>query len=272
MTTDRLRLEYERVARLLKKKWDFVTIIDGDEGSGKSTLAVKVATYTDPEFHVMEGVKFDVEDLVAAIGASSPGKSLILDEGSEGAWSIEAMSKENRAFKKVSQIARAKRVHVIICMPTIWDVDKFFRGRRARVWIHVNKRGEAIVHARQKNPYSKGEAWWEPVMIHNYGPLPPEVEAPYEELKMAYIKGGVAEQHQLVRDKSNDKKNESKAREEYLSNVLTDMLREPDRYVTASGRLKKGRVLGRWTDLTQREYSILSARAAESRDMSIPAG
>lgn len=181
-----LRENYAEVRRkITQENFDFVTVISGYEGSGKSTLALKVAGYTDPDFNGTR-VAFTGDELLSLMETAPRGSSILFDEAAMGLYNRESMTATNRAITTAAMIARAKNYHLVLCIPSFWSLDAYFRDHRARCWIHVERRGESIVHVPVRQRYTK-DVFWEQVIQHFFGPTRGAVWDAYEERKMAFI-------------------------------------------------------------------------------------
>lgn len=200
---DLLRIAYEKVReKILKKNYDYVTVISGYEGSGKSTLAIRVAYYSDPDFNGTR-VAFTGDELLGFMADAPRGSAIIFDEAAMGLFNRESMSKMNRAITTAAMIARAKNYHLILCIPSFWVLDAYFRDHRARCWIDIERRGDSLVHVPIRHRYRK-DTFWEPVMEHHFSPIPADhpIWAAYEARKMAFIDRTLRE----VREKQAEKK------------------------------------------------------------------
>jgi len=89
--------------RVLKKDFDFVSIIDGREGSGKSVLAQQLASYLDPNF-TLDNIVFTSTDFIAKIKDPKvkKGSCIILDEAFNAINSRASMSEVNKSMGAVA--------------------------------------------------------------------------------------------------------------------------------------------------------------------------
>jgi len=152
-----LRDELDKVRyRVLKKDFDFVTIIDGREGSGKSVLGMQVGKYLDPDFS-LDNIVFTSEQFIEKIKSpkTKPGSCVMLDEAFNAINSRASMTEVNRSMGAVATEMRQKNLFVIIILPSFFDLDKQFAIHRASSLIHVYlkdsvERGQFLIFPRSK--------------------------------------------------------------------------------------------------------------------------
>lgn len=237
---DLLRSEYEIIRqKITAENFDYVTVVTGYEGSGKSTLALKVAGFTEPGF-TGERVAFDGEELLELMADAPPGSSILFDEGGKGLYAREALTKTNRSITTAAMIARARNYHLIICMPSFWDLDLYFRSHRARAWLYVVRRGVAIAHAPRRTPYSR-DTFWERVFRYYFGPLTGPTWDAYNARKMAFIEKalkGEPEERKGGRDGAED----AAARD----TALAEEVAANDEFWTPKGYAKRGLIAARY--------------------------
>jgi len=145
--------------RVLKKDFDFVTIIDGREGSGKSVLAQQLASYLDPTFS-LNNIVFTSDDFIKKIKdpKTKKGACIILDEAFNSINSRASMSAVNKSMGAVATEMRQKNLFIIIVLPSFFDLDKQFAIHRASSLIHVYlkddvNRGQYLIFPRSKKLY-----------------------------------------------------------------------------------------------------------------------
>jgi ABC-type dipeptide/oligopeptide/nickel transport system ATPase component len=120
----------------LEKDGDCICIIDGKVGSGKSTFAQNLAAYIDNDFKV-EQVCFDVEDFKKAIINSPKHKAIIFDEALGGLNIRRTMSGINVTLVQLLTEIRQKNLFIILCLPSIFDMDKTIAVQRTTFLVHV---------------------------------------------------------------------------------------------------------------------------------------
>lgn len=137
----------------VKKKNDAVIALCGDEGSGKSTLAIKIARLFDPQFTVQRNVIVspDYEGVIESILDLPPQSAVVLDEAIKVASKANFMLGLQRWLMTNFNIIRKQQKLVILCIPSFFDLDAYFRKRRVLVWIQIIKRGYFIALRRYDN-------------------------------------------------------------------------------------------------------------------------
>ena len=127
---------YEDVKnKLIKKDWDWVTIVDGLEGSGKSTIAQQVAVLVDPTFN-LDRVVFNPEDFKKAIHKSKPYQAIIYDEAYNTMSSGKAMHNAQKSVLSMLAEIRQKNLFLFFCCPTFFDIIKNLAMWRSKTLIH----------------------------------------------------------------------------------------------------------------------------------------
>ena len=124
--------------RVLDKDRDFVFVIDGEEGSGKSVLAMQLAKYLDPNFN-LDKVVFNSDDFLKLIKdpKTKPGSCVLLDEAMAAANARGSLTEVNRSMQAVASEMRQKNLFIIFCIPSFFDLDKYFALWRCRALFHV---------------------------------------------------------------------------------------------------------------------------------------
>jgi energy-coupling factor transporter ATP-binding protein EcfA2 len=147
----------------LKLDFDYPILIVGKEGVGKSTLAILLADLIIKTRNKIEGTNdkleidkityYSLDKLKKDVFASGrPGDVKLIDEGAiTGAYTREAMSKENRNLNKTLMTCRSRNQILLILVPDINAVDRHVR-ERAKTVIRVVNRGHAwVYHESEKN-------------------------------------------------------------------------------------------------------------------------
>jgi hypothetical protein len=184
---DLLRVAAQNIRRkVVNEGWDWVTVITGGEGVGKSTLAIKWALLYDPEFNPAEGVVFDIDELLGLFARSGKGDIVVGDEGVNGFFNRDAMTKENKAAATTGMVARGMGIHLTLLIPNLNHLDPYWREHRVKTWIHVKGRGKAIYRVARRHEFSRG-TYWQPQFRHYYGPVADNIWSPYMERKNRYM-------------------------------------------------------------------------------------
>lgn len=197
-----LTKELEKIRTLvLKKDRDWVGVVDGDEGSGKSVLAMQVCKTLDPSFD-LNRIVYNADDFTNKIKKAKKGQAILMDEGYSAANARASLSEVNRALVALATEMRQKNLFVIICIPSFFDLDKYFAIHRSRALFHVyfnasGERGQFIVYpktakkllflyGKKTYSYAKPRSPYPAMRFLNYYPVD---ETQYRELKaMAFQK------------------------------------------------------------------------------------
>jgi len=151
-----LHTEFERV---VSQEQDFVIIIDdynADRGTGKSIASLQLGNGMDQtdEGLVWSKVHMDPQPFRNAYAREPLRSGLVLDEGEVGAGNRDGMTKTNKALREIMSMGRVEQKYVIVNTPAKEFIDKDLL-KLAHVWISMTKRGEGIVHALDRQPYSE---------------------------------------------------------------------------------------------------------------------
>lgn len=131
--------------KLNKKNKDHFTVVCGKERMGKSTLAAQLNAVVSPQFRT-ESVCFKLKDFIKGVRNSQKGDSFQLDEGALFLFSYDANSTENKLAKKLFTVMGVKNLHVCVCIPSFFIVDKYVRDHRVDTLIYVTARGKYTVY------------------------------------------------------------------------------------------------------------------------------
>lgn len=171
----------------LRRDQDDLVIITGYPGAGKSTLAYQIARKVDPEFTHTRMVTSSA-DLVEAAKKAPRYAAIVLDEPVEGAMAADHATELNKRLIKFLQVCRARNQIFIILIPSIYDLARGIRERRARWWFYVPARGNALLHEAVRSPYSD-ETWWQPRLDFDFPPATSSDWQTYYRLKKDYVDG-----------------------------------------------------------------------------------
>ncbi len=124
--------------RVLTKDRDWVMVVDGEEGVGKSVLAQQIAKYLDPNFTI-DNITFNSDDFLKMVKnpKTKKGTAIILDEAFSAVSSRSSLSEVNRAMVGVATEMRQKNLFIILCIPSFFDLDRYFALWRCRALFHV---------------------------------------------------------------------------------------------------------------------------------------
>ena len=137
-----------------KQAWDTVWVVAGDEGVGKSSfnswllhywqLLINGKVVKEDAKHMCLDRQMWVEDLKDA----QKYEMSINDE--TDLYSRRSMDSWNVAINKAYQVIRADGLFSVLTLPSLWDLDTFFRNRRVRGLILVTKRGKYCFWSKER--------------------------------------------------------------------------------------------------------------------------
>ena len=128
-----------------KHEYDSVFAITGDEGSGKSTLAIWILHYYLLELKGevnSEDARYmclDKHHFATILKGLKKFGAIVYDE--TDFLSRRSMGGYNVGIMKAYQIIRGDCLLTLLVLPSLWDLDTFFRKRRIRGLFHVPRRG-----------------------------------------------------------------------------------------------------------------------------------
>lgn len=131
----------------VKNKWDCILLITGIEGSGKSTFAFGLAHYMDPSFPgepLNDGtprrkctrIVFTFKQLDEAIDKANPGEAIVFDEAVTAMMSQDASGEIQKILIKKMTMIRKKRLYILLLIPNIFMLRRYFAVSRTRALIH----------------------------------------------------------------------------------------------------------------------------------------
>lgn len=162
-------LDYE--VKRIKKGWDVILLVDGEEGSGKSSFASSIAYYLSSKLET----KFELEDVIFTIPQFEEwvkeqpvGSVCLWDEFVMAGLSTEALYRIQNTLIKRMAIIRKKRLVIILVIPYLFMLRKYFALARTKCLLHVYSvdylsRGTFMYYSKPKKRrlYIKGSKYWE---------------------------------------------------------------------------------------------------------------
>lgn len=144
----------------LKKDWDVVIAITGEEGTGKSSLAIIMGTYMQdiakiPKFSLEKNVLYNPKtlDIKDAVLKLVPRFGVIMmDEAIKSLYKMGFMSKAQQYINQLYTLCRKENKATLLCIPRFGDLNEFFRNHRTKIWLHIVARGEVMIFVRDWNP------------------------------------------------------------------------------------------------------------------------
>ena len=133
---------------ITKYDWDNVVVITGDVGRGKSNLAL----WMMDEWHKLQDKDIntiDFRDVVAMTSkefadniSKAKNFDILINDESGDISNRTSMNQTNVIFMKAYQVIRGANLFTILCIPSIWYLDSFFRKTRVKQMFYINKRFE----------------------------------------------------------------------------------------------------------------------------------
>lgn len=151
----------EEIKDMIKLKFDGVLLIDGMEGSGKSELGKEICLKSDKTFSDID-VFYTVEQFEEWLENAPPGKAGLWDEFVLAGLSTEALTKMQNVLIKKFTMIRKKGLMIVLIIPYIFMLRKYFAVARTRCLIHVYTKGKT-------RGYFKFYNYQEKLWIYNYG-------------------------------------------------------------------------------------------------------
>lgn len=151
----------ENIRALIKSNFDGVLVIDGGEGSGKSELGKQLCIYIDNKF-THDNVIYSPEQFNEWLQKAKKGEACLFDEFVLMGLSTEALSSLQNTIIKQFTTIRKKNLFIVLIIPYIFMLRKYFAVARTRALIHVYANGLDRGHFKF---YNQTEKQW----IFNYG-------------------------------------------------------------------------------------------------------
>lgn len=133
----KLREKLDNVKKIIKRKWDAVFVIDGNERIGKSTLGMTAAWYLSNGKLTIDNFASGMSDAAEKIEKLPDESILFVDEGSLVFNSKDAITKEGKKLAKILDVVGQKNIIFIICLPSFFDLAKGIATRRSKFLLHV---------------------------------------------------------------------------------------------------------------------------------------
>lgn len=143
--------------RRVSQESDLVFIVSdyhNRRGTGKTVLSLKLADRLDrtDQGLTKEKVSLNPEEVREAYANQPEGSGLVLDEAEAGIGSRSTQTNVNKAMRKILSMGRVEQKYLVVNAPASSHIDKSIR-ELADVWMLVQKRGQALVHFLEYNPY-----------------------------------------------------------------------------------------------------------------------
>jgi len=133
-----LKSNLDLIKSVLKKDWDFLLCIDGEERAGKSVLAQQIGYYLTDGKMPIENICFTPKEFRERVINAPKYSCIVFDEAFRGVSSRGAMSETNKVLCSLLQEIGQKNLIILILLPSIWDLDKYVSLHRCKGLIHVH--------------------------------------------------------------------------------------------------------------------------------------
>jgi|TARA_Y100000034_G_C6893395_1_gene411431 hypothetical protein len=138
-----------------KRDWDTVLAIVGDEGKSKSNLALHQLDY----WYVLlngeckkEDIKhmcLDLDSFVSDLSDLQKRECTVYDEAGDLS-NRNFMTKINKKIAQTYQVIRSDNLLTILVLPSLFDLDPFFKARRIKGLFVVYQRGKTAFWGQSK--------------------------------------------------------------------------------------------------------------------------
>jgi len=150
---DRLKKKTDEkiIEALEKRDKDFFAIVDGGEGTGKSWFAIQWGKYVDPTLDLSR-IVFTPDEFKEAVFKAEKKQCIIYDEAFTGMGSRSSLSSINRYLVSLAMQIRQKNLFVILVLPSVFLLDKYFVMFRSKVLVHIYENKGIRGYFRIYNP------------------------------------------------------------------------------------------------------------------------
>lgn len=134
--------------QITDNKSNVMVVIIGRPGIGKSTVGQKICVDCDPTFNINR-VIYDTESFLKLLVEGDPttgelkaGQAILFDEivTDQGADSRSSLSKSNKIMNYINANFRVRRLIVVMCLPSLTQLDKNMREVNVTAIIQVVKK------------------------------------------------------------------------------------------------------------------------------------
>jgi len=152
-----LRRDMDGIRGIRSKNKDRVVCITGYEGTGKSNLLLAITEFWFKEILQMEITKdlityvaSNKQEFVTALKEAKKFYMVSHDEAGKDLYARNSISSFNKDLNIAYQVIRGKNIYTILVIPSILDLDPFFRRRRVTAMIHVSDAGKLSYFSKEK--------------------------------------------------------------------------------------------------------------------------
>jgi len=141
-----LKTNLDRIKQIVRRDWDALYVIDGVVGAGKSCFAMQLGYYLSDGDFVIDEVTFKPKEFKAQVLKSPKYNCVLMDESFRGMSSRAALSQTNKTLMSLLQEIRQRNLFILLCIPSIYDIDKYISMHRCAGLFHVTTEG----HMRER--------------------------------------------------------------------------------------------------------------------------
>lgn len=148
---ERLRNFVKLVRTMQESNMDMIMPITGPKGIGKSTFEIVFSREYVKQYMAVnnynpeEWIAFDHEDLKTKIHTLPPFSPILADEAIRFAYNLDWNTKESKELVKLLTQSRPKRQIIFMAVPGLESLQKAFRRDLITFWVHIIKKGFAMV-------------------------------------------------------------------------------------------------------------------------------
>lgn len=119
---------------LVRKNFDCIALVTGEEGAGKTTLAMQCCLYLDHNFS-NKSICFNARGFEELLQTLPKGSAILWDEADDvgSNWASAMMITLKKTFKRI----RKMNYKIFLVTPTFHDLNKYFAIHRTRYLINV---------------------------------------------------------------------------------------------------------------------------------------
>lgn len=149
---------HDLYGKRVRESRDLIIILDdffGGRGTGKTVGSLQLANGMDQSGGLTyQKCSLQPQQLRNAYIDQPKRSGLVLDEGEFGISNRDAVTKVNKALRKIMSMGRVKEKYVVVNTPLKGFLDKDIL-KLADVWISMVRKGLAVVHELRWEPYSE---------------------------------------------------------------------------------------------------------------------
>lgn len=144
------------IRKRVRKDWDLVISVTGEEGSGKSSFACLFGSLIDRKFNLVDNMAFlpDEKEIVKGYTMLRKYQCYVIDEAIRAFYKMSFMTTMTQTLVRMWATERYQNKITMLVIPRFTDLVENFRNHRVKVWIHIIGRGRGIVYIRDDDPHN----------------------------------------------------------------------------------------------------------------------